>query len=94
MGTIHGVRHVGFIGEVYIEIPFSVFKGTREVAIGQYRFTRDVFHELIRYVWQGGYPRWKDEIRPDYVVGMKDKIRQAGGNLLFKDLVLGRSHPK
>ncbi|MFH1241743.1 MAG: hypothetical protein V1689_05210 [Pseudomonadota bacterium] len=124
MGAIHGVRHTGFIGEVYrwfpfpgspedfkqksdgfknqaiveaiikhyailIEILFFVDRDAGEIAIGHYRFTRDVFQELIRYVWQGGYPRWKDEIRPDYVVGMKDKIGQAGGNPLFKGLVLG-----
>ena len=32
------------------------------------------FHELINYVWRGGYPRWKDEIRPDYVVSMKKTL--------------------
>jgi hypothetical protein len=32
------------------------------------------FQELVKYVWRGGYPRWKDELRPDYVLAMKDKI--------------------
>ena len=56
------------------QIAFVIDKETEEVSIGPYRFTRTGFQELIKYVWQGGYPRWKDEIRPDYVVEMKNKI--------------------
>ena len=70
-----------------IEIPFLVEEGVREVGIGRYRFTRDTFQELVRYVWQGGYPRWKDEVRPDYVVDMKMKIG-LGGKKLFEGLIL------
>ena len=110
MGAIHGIRHIGFIGELYrrfpfpsdpagfkqkpeghknqpevkeliqsyatiIEIPFKFIKGVT-VQIGEYEFDRDSFYELIKYVWQGGYPRWKDEIRPDYVMTMKNKIME------------------
>ena len=70
-----------------IEIPFLVEEGVREVGIGRYRFTRETFQELVRYVWQGGYPRWKDEVRPDYVVDMKMKIG-LGGKKLFEGLIL------
>jgi len=56
------------------QITFVIDQETEEVSIGPYRFTRTGFQELIKYVWRGGYPRWKDEIRPDYVVAMKDKI--------------------
>ena len=56
------------------QIIFVIDQETEEVSIGPYRFTRTGFQELIKYVWRGGYPRWKDEIRPDYVVAMKDKI--------------------
>ena len=56
------------------QITFVMGQETQEVSIGPYRFTRSGFQELIKYVWQGGYPRWKDEIRPDYVVEMKDKL--------------------
>ena len=48
-----------------------------QVHIGRYVFDIRVFHELIRYVWQGGYPRWKDEIRPKYVVEMKECIQKS-----------------
>jgi hypothetical protein len=34
------------------------------------------FQELIKYVWQGGYPRWKDDIVPVYITEMKNKIIQ------------------
>ncbi|MCA1793127.1 MAG: hypothetical protein LC660_04500 [Desulfobacteraceae bacterium] len=44
---------------------------------GPYEFTQTVFHELIRYVWQGGYPRWKDGIRPAYVTAMADQTAKT-----------------
>ena len=47
-----------------------------EIEIGVYRFNRGQFQELIKYVWRGGYPRWKDEIRPGYVRVMKDTLSQ------------------
>jgi hypothetical protein len=60
-----------------------VFQKDNRVCIGPYEFSIPVFHELIRYVWQGGYPRWKDEIRPGYVLDMKDRIMKSG-NAFFK----------
>jgi hypothetical protein len=47
------------------------------------------FQELIKYIWRGGYPRWKDEIRPGYVTGMRDIILQncrgIFSGILFED---------
>lgn len=60
-----------------------VFHRDGRVWMGPYEFSIPVFHELIRYVWQGGYPRWKDEIRPAYVRDMKDRIMKSG-NVFFK----------
>jgi hypothetical protein len=117
MGAIHGVRHTGFIGEVYLKFPFperpedfkqkpegwqtqaellgiinkfahpitvpvAVDAHTAHLSIGPYQFTRTVFHELIRYVWQGGYPRWKDDIRPDYVLAMNEAIHLSGCEIM------------
>nr|NJM04455.1 hypothetical protein [Desulfobacula sp.] len=48
------------------------------VRMGACEFSIPVFHDLIRYVWQGGYPRWKDEIRPGYVRDMKDRVMKSG----------------
>ena len=109
MGAIHGVRYIGFIGELYrcfpfpprardfkqnpqgfksqspvceiiskyakqLEIHVSVENAGREIQIGEYRFSRTQFQGLIDYVWRGGYPRWRDEIRPAYVSTMRDKV--------------------
>jgi hypothetical protein len=57
------------------------------ISIGQYVFRRADFQELIRYIWLGGFPRWKDAVRPDYVMEMKRKIEESD-NFLFKDLRL------
>ncbi|MCP4669130.1 MAG: hypothetical protein GY849_22565 [Deltaproteobacteria bacterium] len=59
-----------------VSIPVTVDKKAREIRIGDYGFTRTSFQELITYVWQGGMPRWKDEVRPDYVRAMRKKIER------------------
>ena len=109
MGAIHGMRHTGFIGELYRNFPFpdrpEAFKQNPNgfatqsrvaeiiakyaelrqipvmltpdhgaIQIGDYRFSRIQFQDLITYVWRGGYPRWKDDIKPGYVKAMRDKI--------------------
>ena len=111
MGAIYGIRHAGFIGEMYrkfpfpqnaesfkqqpdghknqaivrqmisdyarqIHIPVKVGKRARKIAIGEYRFSRKTFEELIKYVWRGGYPCWQDEVRPDYIFIMKTAIER------------------
>lgn len=120
MGAIHGIRHTGFIGEVYrkfpfpkniedfkqkatgyesqglirdiilryarqVHIPVSVAKGALEIDIGPYRFSSRVFQDLVRYIWLGGYPGWEDELRPDYLLKMKDKISRHPQKL-FKNI--------
>ena len=56
---------------------FTTDDAQNEASIGPYRFSRDGFQALIRYVWQGGYPRWKDAQPPDYVLAMKDRIHTS-----------------
>jgi hypothetical protein len=68
-----------------LEIPFIADKQTQTVEIGAYSFSRPSFHELITYVWRGGYPRWKDEAKPDYVLAMKRAIEQKKAGL-FKGI--------
>ncbi|MBP8625500.1 MAG: hypothetical protein KBI10_02240 [Syntrophorhabdales bacterium] len=58
-------------------IKIFIDEDTWTIAIGEYRFSRSVFHELIRYLWLGGYPRWRDDIRPDYIIQMKAKIENS-----------------
>ena len=67
-------------------ITVAVDEKALEISIGTYRFTRFVFHQLLNYVWRGGYPRWKDEIRPGYVMSMKEAAEQSG-NSLFEGIV-------
>jgi hypothetical protein len=68
-------------------ISFFVDQKNDKISIGQYVFGGAVFQELIRYIWLGGFPRWKDAVRPDYVMEMKRRIEESD-NLLFKDLRL------
>jgi hypothetical protein len=57
-----------------MQIPFVVDQQADEVEMGEYRFSCKTFRELIKYVWEGGYPGWQNDIRPDYVTAMKAKI--------------------
>lgn len=45
------------------------------IAIGGYRFSRAVFHQLLDYVRRGGYPRWRDEAPPAEVEEMLAAVR-------------------
>ena len=42
------------------KVSAAISPGGSEIEIGVYRFNRVQFQELIKYVWRGGYPRWKD----------------------------------
>ena len=57
-----------------IEIPVAIEPEQMETAIGSYCFNRGQFQELLKYVWRGGYPRWKEDVRPGYVLNMHRKI--------------------
>ena len=68
-------------------IPVTVDQEKETVSISEYLFTKTVFHQLVQYVWVGGYPRWKDGIRPDYVMEMKSSLEKASAGLM-RGLVL------
>lgn len=53
-----------------------------EFRISEYRVSKRTFRALVRYVWEGGFPRWKDGIRPDYVLRMKERIEEGRNSLL------------
>ncbi|MCP4679195.1 MAG: hypothetical protein GY854_27660 [Deltaproteobacteria bacterium] len=67
------------------KIPFVADPAEERVKIGEYIFLRNVFHELVNYVWIGGYPRWKDEVRPNYVLAMKEDVEKSR-HWLFEDI--------
>lgn len=70
-----------------ISIHFVMDQKSEQITIGEYLFDKLSFHELIKYIWMGGFPRWKDNIRPDYVFSMKKDIDRSR-NSLFDGLVL------
>lgn len=47
------------------------------ISIGDYIFTRRWFQELVKYVWLGGMPRWRDDVGPSYVLDMKRAVEQS-----------------
>ena len=67
-----------------IEIPFLRLQNWN-VRIGDYIFDRNNFLELLRYVERGGFPNWRDNLRPDYVENMKKEI-SSSNNKIFSGL--------
>jgi hypothetical protein len=59
------------------EILFSAEEDPGGVRIGPYVFSQHSFQELIRYVWLGGYPRWKEGVAPPYVIRMKKIVMES-----------------
>lgn len=71
-----------------VPIPIRGETENQTVAVAEYLFTREVFHRLLEYVWLGGYPRWRDGVRPAYVAKMK-KDMEKSRNWLMRSLSLG-----
>ncbi len=67
-------------------IPVVLDSAKGEAALAEYRFERSVFQALLSYVWQGGYPRWRDELRPACVASMKETV-EAHPHGLFEQMV-------
>ncbi len=57
----------------------------KSVDMGGYLFDSEGFQALILYLWAGGYPRWRDGLRPAYVIEMA-KVIEGSTNPLFSDL--------
>ncbi|MFZ0447735.1 MAG: hypothetical protein WAL98_00710 [Desulfatiglandaceae bacterium] len=64
------------------EIRLVLDSERKEARFGEYRFAAGWFQQLIAYVWQGGYPRWRDDRPPEYVVRMRAELK-AGATGLF-----------
>jgi len=48
---------------------------SQRVKIAELLFSKAALQELVAYVWRGGMPGWQDNLRPDYVIAMKDAIK-------------------
>jgi hypothetical protein len=70
-------------------ISCSVDSRGNALNIGDFRFSRSQVQSLVRYVWEGGYPRWKDNRRPDYVDQMAQNLTGSTCPLFsdFKELI-------
>ena len=73
-------------------IQFSIRQKDERIGIGEYLFGRSTFQELIKYIWMGGFPRWKNEIRPGYVLRMREAIEQSERSV-FEGLTFTRLLP-
>lgn len=65
------------------DIHFMMDQKTEQINIGEYLFGKLSFHELIKYIWMGGFPHWKDNLRPDYVLSMGKVIDQSTNSLFY-----------
>ncbi|MBS3918563.1 MAG: hypothetical protein KG012_06710 [Deltaproteobacteria bacterium] len=60
-----------------ITIRFIMDNTKGQGSIGEYLFNKTQFQKLIHYIWLGGLPRWKDDVRPDYVLTMREKMEKS-----------------
>ena len=70
-----------------MNLRFVIDPTSQKIFIGEYLFDTIVFQKLIQYIWQGGFPQWKDGVRPDYLISMKKDI-DASRNSICSDLIL------
>jgi hypothetical protein len=61
----------------------KISKNKEIISIGEYKFNRVQFHEVIAYIWRGGMPQWKGGIQPDYVTDMMKAVMESK-HWLFK----------
>jgi hypothetical protein len=66
-----------------VSITFEIDQKSEHISIGEYLFNRVQFQELIKYIWMGGFPRWKDNLRPDYVLSMGKVIDQSTNSFFY-----------
>jgi len=69
------------------KIPVRISGEKGHISLTKYVFSYSGFHALLNYVWVGGYPRWKDERRPSYVLEMGSAIKSSR-RPLFEGLIL------
>jgi hypothetical protein len=50
-------------------------EGAPDFSIAEYRFDVEGFLALAAYVIRGGYPRWRDDTRPAYVLDMSEALK-------------------
>ena len=66
------------------KIDINISKSDKSITIGEYVFNRKHFHEVIGYIWRGGMPMWKNDVRPGYVEDMMKAVLSSK-HWFFKD---------
>jgi hypothetical protein len=83
-GLIEGIVH-RYVSSSLITV--RVDSASQGLKIGEYHFSKLGFHALLGYLWAGGYPRWKDGIRPLYILKMREAVERSS-NPLFRDIAV------
>ena len=81
----HAVEAIIASYAVKRRLPFLFASRTCQITIGAHQFDGKSFGQLVRYVWDGGMPGWKDDLRPVYVTAMMEAIERSK-NPLFDGL--------
>ena len=68
-------------------ITVTVHTQEQRLYIGDYHFNKSGFHALLGYLWAGGYPKWKDGVKPSYILKMREAIERSS-NPLFSDITV------
>jgi len=68
-------------------ITVTVHTQEQRLYIGDYHFNKPGFHALLGYLWTGGYPKWKDGVKPSYILKMREAIERSS-NPLFSDITV------
>ena len=88
-----GYKTRGLIEEIinrytgHSEITLTFDSNQQKLAIGEYYFSWPGFHALLGYLWAGGYPRWKEGVRPSYILNMKRAVERSL-NPLFRGIAV------
>ncbi len=69
-------------------IPITISENKGTISIGEYVFNRYDFQQVILYIWHGGVPKWKDDLRPGYVEEMMKAVISSK-HWLFSDVGFG-----
>ncbi len=70
-------------------VPVVIDGAGLTIAVGPYRFSRPGFERLLEYLWFGGYPRWKEMVRPPYILAMREAVGRSS-NPFFAAMAPGR----
>jgi len=88
-GSKHKARVAEIIRSYAVRrmLPFLIDSETLRVTVGGCEFDRKSFGQLVRYLWEGGAPGWRNDVRPPYIAEMMREIARTR-NAFFRDEAL------